>query len=227
MSYGNFNKIPKFLKKLYREVSDPENTSINWSENGENIIISNKKGFLEYTLPTLSRTKEYSAFVRQLNMYGFVKIKNERSDETEEYSHIYFKRNQPNLIGFIKRISKTSLSDRQLNLINLENTLNFLTNSNYRLSKEVEILKERVAKQDKTVEGLIDILGRVFRTGLENIDIESPYKNHNLDSLCKYNPPIEIKKENENKEAFKGFLTNSKNSDNKNNDLPDMNSIFF
>lgn len=166
-------KIPKFLRRLFRETSDPENNNITWNEDGDKILILDKEAFIKNTLPFLSRTKEYSAFIRQLNFYGFVKVKNEKSDDYEEYYNCYFKRDHPELLGAIKRVMKTGSSQNKLNLPGIENNISFLTSSNFKLASELAQLKDRVDKQERTINGLLDILGRVFRTGVQNINFEA------------------------------------------------------
>lgn len=229
MPFDNIDKIPKFLKKLYREVSDPENTSIIWNNEGDHIVINNKKMFLDQTLPKLSKTREYSAFIRQLNMYGFVKVKNEKQD-IEKYAHVYFKKDQPNLIAYIKRIHKFNKPERTIDFVNLENTLNYLTSSNYRMSKEIEMLNEKINKQDNTINGIISILGKVFQTGLQNISIDSQYKGQDIHSFFKYShsPPLEPKKKKDNDfNIFKGLLPDKSKKNVNEKDIPDMSDIFF
>lgn len=167
---SEFNKIPKFIKRLYREVSDRENNDIQWSKDGDKIVIRNKDHFVKHTLQKLSKTKEYSGFIRQLNIYGFIKIKSDKTEENEEYFNCYFKKDEPGLLENIRRIKKHEKAPIGLNQSDLESNIGYLTNSNYRLSNEITQLKERVDKQERTINGLLEILGKVFRTGVQNIN---------------------------------------------------------
>lgn len=231
MADDSLVKIPKFLKRLYREISDPTNEYITWSEDGERIRIVNKDLFIKNTLPILSRTKEYSTFIRQLNIYGFVKLKSERGDDIEEYFNGFFKRDQPGLMGFMKRVSKTSKTEGQLNWPAMESSINALTNSNYRLSNEVAQLKERVTKQEHTINGLFDILGRVFRSGLHNVSYDSGYNQQNIDSLFSHmlSPRVEEEKEVEQVPTKKtaGALPTKEKKTKDDKFFADMNDIFF
>lgn len=186
MSTPNLNKVPKFLRRLFKETSDPSNEDIAWTEDGNTIRIVNKDAFVKNTLPTLSKTKEYSAFIRQLNIYGFVKVKNEKNDDTEEYYNCFFKRDQPNLMGFMKRTGKASRSESRLNWPSIENSIAFLSNSNFRLSNEVGLLRERVDKQERTINGLLEILSRVFRSGIQNMKMDPSYSQQTVDKFLKY-----------------------------------------
>ncbi|KAI4291348.1 hypothetical protein PAPHI01_0622 [Pancytospora philotis] len=234
MNDNNMSKVPKFLKRLFRETNDEGNGDIVWTEDGTRIRIVNKDAFIKSTLPSLSKTKEYSAFIRQLNIYGFVKVKVERSEDIEEYYNCFFKRGQPNLLGFMKRVSKSSKAANQLNLPTVENTLSFLTTSNYRLSNEVATLKERVDKQEMTINGLVEILGRVFRSGIQNAKFDSAIGQQSTEKLLRYSldtPPSgrgslddivgggEARADSPKKRGDKKYSDEAS--------LPDMDDIFF
>jgi heat shock transcription factor, other eukaryote len=234
MADTNFTKIPKFLKRLFRETSDPNNKDIVWNETGDRLQIVNKESFIRNTLPSLSRTKEYSAFIRQLNIYGFVKAKIEKSDEIEEYYNCFFKKDQPSLISFMKRVKKSHKLENKSNIPTIENNITFLTNSNYRLSNEVASLKEKVEKQDRTINGILDILGRVFRSGAQNINFEGAHNKPRAESFFNYstlpsiknevipsNPPAIVKSNNS--------IITKKEKDNNSNEqyFTDMNDIYF
>lgn len=179
-------KVPKFLRRLFRETSDDTNQNITWSEDGERIQIADKDLFVKNTLPFISRTKEYSAFIRLLNIYGFVKVKGDKNDDFEEYYNSYFKKDQPHLLGFIKRVLKSHKTETKLNMPSIENHISFLTNSNYKLANELAQLKDRVDKQERTINGLLDILGRVFRTGAQNINFEASQSKQRSEGFPNY-----------------------------------------
>lgn len=233
MSESSLVKVPKFLRRLFRETSDPANPCIVWNDEGDRARIVNKDAFIRNTLPILSKTKEYSAFIRQLNIYGFVKVKSEKNDDTEEYYNCFFKRDQPNLMSFMKRVSKSNKTETQLNMPTIENSISFLTNSNYRLSNEVAQLRERIDKQDRTINGLLDILGRVFRSGLQNVSFDQAYNSQALDTIFDYSLGKEIDPRGERKPIslppIKNILPQKKDDRKEQDDrvFPDMNDIFF
>lgn len=225
MAENDFAKIPKFLRRLYRETSDPMNTCIVWSDDGERIRIVDKDMFIKHTLHTLSRTKEYSAFIRQLNIYGFVKMKSEKNDDIEEYYNCFFKKDQPSLIGFMKRMKKAEKAETRLNYPSIENSISYLTNANFRLGNEISQLRDRVDKQDRTINGLLDILGRVFRTGAQNMGYETSAIKPRPDLFL--NRTLEEKKDKEPEMSMDMF---GKDSESKKKDvkyIADMSDIFF
>lgn len=220
---SELNKIPKFVKRLFREVSDPENEYICWDEDGEKIRIVNKDKFVKNTLPRLSKTKEYSGFIRQLNIYGFVKIKSDKNDDVEEYYNCFFKRDEPNLMEHIKRVRKYHEKGSKLNYSVLENNLTYLTNCNFRLSNELAELRERVERQERTINGLLEILGKVFRTGAQNISHES-----NLLKMRSDFPANLLGSQNNSNGYTPGKLIEDKESEHTNSSIvKDMNDIFY
>ncbi|KAI5148298.1 hypothetical protein ENBRE01_0231 [Enteropsectra breve] len=235
LEQGRINKIPKFLKRLYHEVGSPDNPYICWSDDGETIKIANKELFVKHTLQSLSKTKEYSTFIRQLNIYGFIKIKNEKNEDMEEYSNMFFKRNSPHLLEFIKRERKGARNE--LGSLAVENNLNFLSASNYRLSAEVAQLKERVDKQEHTINTLLDILGRVFRSGASNLSYDMPQYTVRKEPSANYFLENDISdKSSDSVAKVLGLTTNierknynskDKGNSDKKGHADDMHDIFF
>lgn len=109
-----------FPAKLWRLVSNPENTSICWDQLGETILI-NEELFKSQILspsprvsdnPDSFKTTKFCSFVRQLNLYGFKKnirtVKVNIPFENETYHCFYhknFNRNRPELIADLKRLT--------------------------------------------------------------------------------------------------------------------------
>ncbi|TBU00939.1 heat shock factor-type DNA-binding protein [Hamiltosporidium tvaerminnensis] len=167
------NKIPKFIKRLYKVVNEPTIKEIYWNDNGNSIIIPKKEEFIKNVLCLVSKTREYSGFIRQLNNYGFTKVRG-YTDECEEYFNKNFLRNREELLNLIGRSKEKSGSTADImnsyrqECYSLRNNVEYLNNSNYMLTKEVENLKARMEKQDRTMNGLIEVLTRAFRFGMKN-----------------------------------------------------------
>lgn len=195
-------KSAKFVKRLYKIVSDPEVQEITWSKSGKSFIVCNKEKFLKSALPLISKTKEYAAFVRLLNHYGFTKVTS-INDYSEEYFHPNFIKNEEKNLMFITRVKYRQMSindeisgykkDTQLIRQNLE----YLSNSNYRLNMEIEDLKERMSKQDKTIEGLIEVLSRVFKVGIQNQKLKAlTLENNHLEGMLRENLNNDLEPQN-------------------------------
>lgn len=77
-----------------------------WTENGETFIIKDAKTFSEKVIPTVYKHNNFSSFVRQLNFYGFKKIKSDLSSIENplwEFTHPSFLKGSPELLSEIKR----------------------------------------------------------------------------------------------------------------------------
>lgn len=166
-------KSAKFVKRLYKIVNDPEVKEIQWSKSGKSFVIPNKEAFMKNALPLISKTKEYAAFVRLLNHYGFTKVPS-ASEGWEEYTHSNFVRGGERNLVFITRTKgrQTARKD-ELSTYKKENqimrqNMEYLSNNQYQLNAELLDLRERVDKQDKTISGLIEVLSRVFEVGIQS-----------------------------------------------------------
>jgi hypothetical protein len=77
-----------------------------WTVNGETFVIKDAKTFSEKVIPTVYKHNNFSSFVRQLNFYGFKKIKSELSSIENplwEFRHPNFLKGSPELLSEIKR----------------------------------------------------------------------------------------------------------------------------
>ncbi|RVD92696.1 putative heat shock factor [Tubulinosema ratisbonensis] len=171
MDYFGY-KTAKFIKRLYKVVEDPSIKEIKWSNNGKSFIIPNKDDFLKKVLPHISKTKEYSAFVRLLNHYGFQKIQG-MSSENEEYFHKNFEQNNEQNLIYITRTKQRKLQPQEdLILYRRENQemkeqLEYLMKNNLNISAEINQLRIRIENQDKTITSLIEVLSKVFNMGIK------------------------------------------------------------
>lgn len=84
---------------------------IRWSDKGDSFVIENIQDF-EKILPRYFNTKNYSSFVRQLNMYQFQKRRTD--NELHEFYHVNFLRREPEKISLIRRKSNPSVSIQRL-----------------------------------------------------------------------------------------------------------------
>lgn len=122
-----------FPAKLWRLVNSRTNRAIFWDSQGDTIIINRhlfEKQVLSPSSPTLDnadafKTTNYSSFVRQLNLYGFRKIDPADKDDTKPkgdsvpYDHYYnpsFKRNHPELVATLRRLTAINKAKLQAGL---------------------------------------------------------------------------------------------------------------
>ena len=69
-------KPESFLSKLFDILNNTNNNSaISWDSEGKKIVISDIVKLCNEVLPKFYKHKNYSSFIRQLNLYGFHKTR--------------------------------------------------------------------------------------------------------------------------------------------------------
>lgn len=160
------NKSESFLTKLYTILSDTTyDEIIHWDNDGKKVIICDVINLCNIVLPKFYKHRNYSSFVRQLNMYGFHKSKGKLKNG-EGYEHEKFNANitkeeilkiqKPNkkmkvLEMHIKENTKddSSTENEVIPIDNEDNVLKYLYEKNennikfsHELKKEIETLKK-------------------------------------------------------------------------------------
>ena len=160
------NKSESFLTKLYTILSDTTyDEIIHWDNDGKRVIICDVINLCNIVLPKFYKHRNYSSFVRQLNMYGFHKSKGKLKNG-EGYEHEKFIANitneeilkiqKPNkkmkvLEMHIKEKAKddSSTENEVIPIDNEDNVLKYLYEKNennikfsHELKMEIEALKK-------------------------------------------------------------------------------------
>jgi len=158
---GN-HQLPMFLSKTYHMIDRCDPTIATWSTSGDSFVIKNIDVFSSNILPQYFKHSNFSSFARQLNFYGFRKLKSDPicltdvspGDESTAYISFYhcnFQKDRPELLQSIKRATK---SEQQTKL------------ENEGLRKEVAELKEMLIKMqrdsDKKIADVIFDMNRRF-----------------------------------------------------------------
>jgi len=121
-TYMKKDEIPVFLKKTYHMIDSCDPTIATWSNDGRTFLVKDPEVFASDVIPQFFKHNNFSSFVRQLNFYGFRKIKNdsvrihEDDDETQKFwrfKHEYFLRGRPDLLKEIRKSSQINAADQQ------------------------------------------------------------------------------------------------------------------
>lgn len=222
----NPKKVEKpFLLKLYTILNDEScKKYIQWSSEGLSFIIINENNFTKKVLPKFFNHRNFSSFVRQLNMYHFHKEKSPQKGECE-YKHAQFQKSKTiKEILLIKKddekpkskIDKTeSLKDQ---LGNLEE------------ESKINIFKEVLKKGELSNDSNEIILNYLLDKSKESIKIQKIFENEIKDlkltnsslreQLQMYNTKLNM--QNEKIKKMKGmiiyqiykFYRNKKNKEN-------------
>ncbi|OQS02039.1 HSF-type DNA-binding [Thraustotheca clavata] len=113
------NHVPVFLQKTYDMIQSCPEYIATWSTSGETFIIKRINEFAAEILPRYFKHNNFSSFARQLNFYGFHKVKKEdillrtrtpNAPDTAleaqgwwEFSHPLFIRDEPEKMASIRR----------------------------------------------------------------------------------------------------------------------------
>jgi len=109
----------QFPRRLYEMLesearliqTDPEHrTIITWSDSGKAFRIKNVALFASHVLPKYFRTSKFSSFQRNLNLYGFSKVR--RGPDTDMYAHPAFVRGQPESLSHLRKCNSTAARKR-------------------------------------------------------------------------------------------------------------------
>lgn len=109
-----------FIQKLFRMINDPSSNSLtHWSQAGDTFLILDPHDFAKLLLPRHFKHNNFQSFIRQLNKYGFSKVKRTHTEEKLwEFKHDNFNRN-----GFenLKEIKRKAAATRRVSVNALEN----------------------------------------------------------------------------------------------------------
>mmetsp|Transcript_16175 Transcript_16175/g.22282 ORF Transcript_16175/g.22282 Transcript_16175/m.22282 type:complete len:508 (-) Transcript_16175:1311-2834(-) len=164
---------PIFLRKAYAMISNCPNDIGGWSDSGDTVIIKDVKRFEEQIIPTVYKHNNFSSFVRQLNFYGFRKVKSAEILEPHalnwwEFRHPSFIRGQPQMLSEIKRAMHYAADSAN--------------------STEVQDLKNQVTSLTDHISRLQDQITELFDvvTGLQQRERNfSPHNSNESDSEYK------------------------------------------
>mmetsp|Transcript_21671 Transcript_21671/g.26838 ORF Transcript_21671/g.26838 Transcript_21671/m.26838 type:complete len:416 (-) Transcript_21671:291-1538(-) len=107
-SAANFDDSPLFLRKTYVMIDTCNADIAQWSEDGKSFVIKDPKTFTSKVIPQFFKHKNLQSFVRQLNFYGFRKIKETRQNcspnqqKSMRFRHHNFVRDRPDLVSGIR-----------------------------------------------------------------------------------------------------------------------------
>ncbi|CAD8155769.1 unnamed protein product [Paramecium pentaurelia] len=96
----DIKQVPSFLMKLY-EILESEQTAICWNKEGTTFQIQDPASLTDQILPQYFKHRNFQSFLRQLNMYGFKKLKNNQGKN--EFQHSFFRKGVKNNLLKIKR----------------------------------------------------------------------------------------------------------------------------
>ena len=196
-SSSNNNNTKNFVYKLFDEIEENSNKShlIFWNEedDGKSFVIKDSNLFSVTILPRLFKHSNYASFVRQLNKYGFHKIKQQNSinintskkdgiiNNQNIFKNSFFQKGRSDLLKNIKR-QESSSANKDANLHNKMDLLLNDENSSLLLDKLLKLEKrfnDMSQKQEERIKYLEIELHDLKSKNSNNIPISSTKSHEN------------------------------------------------
>ena len=158
--------LNKFLSKTYHMIDQCDPSIASWSNGGDSFTVHDIKTFEKEVLPKYFNHSHFTSFTRQLNFYGFQKVRNDWDLQTKtatnnsvRFCHEYFKQGEPDLLHNITRATAGGGANKSNTSSPASSRPSSPTNgqhdqqqSNVASSTEVEALQREVATLKKQLE---------------------------------------------------------------------------
>lgn len=94
--------LPAFITKTFNMINEESHFDvISWNPKGDGFVVKNEHEFAQNILPKYFKHRNFSSFVRQLNLYGFHKYAHDSLKI--EFKHVSFRKGRLDLLHLIKR----------------------------------------------------------------------------------------------------------------------------
>lgn len=166
-------EVPIFLRKTYHMIDTCDVSIASWSEDGETFVVKQPENFSSKIIPQFFKHSKFSSFVRQLNFYGFRKIKYSDSikidekleRETKDYwrfRHECFRKGREDLLTGIKRSNSTQNDKKPVvaQTKSVPASAESKTEVN-ELKLELDTLKDKIAKMNDNMDALTTLVQNV------------------------------------------------------------------
>lgn len=180
---------PIFLQKTYHMIDSCDPDIATWSEDGQTFVVKDPTIFAKEVIPQFFKHNNFSSFVRQLNFYGFRKIKNEPIKLSKggdgpdskywRFRHEFFLRGRPDLLIDIKKANHSQGADQEE--VNV-------------LKQEVSQLKAQLGSMQGEMEKVTAMMQTMFQEkeagNKAQIDQNHDHRNMNMNMDYSHGSPL-------------------------------------
>jgi len=158
-------EVPIFLRKTYHMINTCDPLVASWSDNGETFVVKQPDVFEKKIIPQFFKHNKFSSFVRQLNFYGFRKIKFSDTIKIDakleaetanfwRFRHENFLRGKPELLTEIRRSNSQSTVEKSKPTQRRTEDVSVL-------KTEVSTLKDRISLMSSNIEQLTTLVQKI------------------------------------------------------------------
>lgn len=143
--------------EAYHMIDTCEEAIGGWTEDGKSFVIRDPDAFASNIIPQFFKHNNFASFVRQLNFYGFRKVKadpikldpviEEMENRYWRFRHEKFLRGRPDLLIEIRKTTHIQAEDKQEEVGEMK--------------QKITRLESRVATMSKQIESLTDLVQRI------------------------------------------------------------------
>eukprot|EP00534_Pseudo-nitzschia_fraudulenta_P019321 CAMPEP_0201277722 /NCGR_PEP_ID=MMETSP0853-20130426/59714_1 /ASSEMBLY_ACC=CAM_ASM_000640 /TAXON_ID=183588 /ORGANISM="Pseudo-nitzschia fraudulenta, Strain WWA7" /LENGTH=561 /DNA_ID=CAMNT_0047585919 /DNA_START=283 /DNA_END=1970 /DNA_ORIENTATION=- len=167
------------LYETYHMIDKCDIDIATWSATGDNFVVKNVEKFASAVLPLYFKHSNFSSFARQLNFYGFRKLRsdpiltNDVDPQTSCYVRFYhekFQKNKPELLHSIKRAtksdqqSKDDVDDLKSQVQKLKKcVMNMSTEMEHKIIEINNEYNRRISTLDAEYEKLASLVGHLLQ----------------------------------------------------------------
>jgi len=142
---------PVFLKKTYNMINACDASIATWSKDGLSFVVKDVDSFASKILGQYFKHNNFSSFVRQLNLYGFQKVRTSDTQQIQleycEFKHALFQRGRLDLLSQIRKpkqlpeaADRSEVAKLKMEVKELRATISTLSLQMGEVSKLVNIL---------------------------------------------------------------------------------------
>ena len=107
-----------FPSKTYAMINGLDGTVGGWSDAGDSMVILDAENFASEVIPQYFKHNNFRSFVRQLNFYGFRKLRADPSAGPStpprwEFKHVNFRRGRPELLVQIRLVKHDAMVEER------------------------------------------------------------------------------------------------------------------